>query len=533
MKWFNLLILSILSGLLLSLGWPERGNSSILFFSLVPLLFIEDYFLTKSKKHKTIQLFFYSYLSFLIWNVLTTWWVIKSTIFGGLSAFLLNTFLMSFAFYIFHLCRRNIKNKFSIFFLIPLWISFEYFHLDWDLSWPWLNLGNAFANAPELIQWYEFTGNFGGCIWILLSNIFIFLSIKSFINNNSIRVKYSLIIASLLLIFIPILISKNIYKNYKEDSDAVKVVIVQPNIDPYNEKFSLPFDIQTDRMINLSYKEIDSITDFLVFPESAIQENVWEKRLNSSYSIKRYKNDLIKKYPNLNIIIGASSFKMFSKNEKLSKTARKFSGEDLWYDAYNSAFLINNSDKIQIYHKSKLVPGVEKMPFPELFKPFEKFAINLGGTTGSLGTSNHRTPFLSNKSLKLATVICYESIYGELCSKFVKNGATLLFVITNDGWWGNSPGYKQHFEYSRLRAVENRRSIVRAANTGRSGFINQRGDVIEKTAYWKEAVIKNNVNLNNKLTFYSKHGDYLGRISAVIAVLIILISLFLRIFKKN
>jgi len=529
MKWYNLIIFSILTGLLLSLGWPENGHSFILFFSLVPLLFVEDYFLSNSKK---IKVFFYSYISFFVWNVLTTWWIVNSTVFGAWSAFLLNSFIMAFTFYVFHLCRRRFNNNLSIFFLIPLWISFEYFHLDWDLSWPWLNLGNAFATVPKWIQWYEFTGTFGGTLWILISNIFIFLFIKSIINNYSARTKYFLLITSVLLIIIPILISKNIYKNYIEKEAPVKVVVVQPNIDPYTEKFSVSPDIQTNKMLRLSYENVDSTTDFLVFPESAIQENVWERRLKYSTSINKYKTHLINKYPDLNIIIGASSFKMFLEGEKLSNTARKFSDEDLWYDAYNSAFLINNSPKIQIYHKSKLVPGVEKMPFSQFFKPLEKFALDMGGTTGSLGTTNHRTPFISNKSLKVATVICYESIYGEFCSKFVKNGADLIFVITNDGWWGDTPGYKQHFEYSRLRAIETRRSIVRAANTGRSGFINQRGDVIKYTPYWKEAVIKKNINSNSKLTFYTKYGDYLGRISAILSVIIILLSLFINFLKR-
>jgi len=114
-----------------------------------------------------------------------------------------------------------------------------------------------------------------------------------------------------------------------------------------------------------------------------------------------------------------------------------------------------NKEGISYYHKSKLVPGVERMPFPTLFKPLESLAINLGGTMGSLGIQNERTVFYShNKKARIAPVICYESAYSDFVSDYVENGANLIFIITNDGWWENTPGHRQHLAYSRLRAIE-------------------------------------------------------------------------------
>ena len=138
--------------------------------------------------------------------------------------------------------------------------------------------------------------------------------------------------------------------------------------------------------------------------------------------------------------------------------------------------MIDTTDRFQLYHKSKLVVGVENMPFTHLFKPIEKLAINLGGTVGTIGTSKERTVFVRERDhLKVAAVICFESIFGEFCTKFVRNGAQLFFIITNDGWWKDTPGHKQHMAYARLRTIECRRSIARSANTGISAFINQRG----------------------------------------------------------
>ena len=173
------------------------------------------------------------------------------------------------------------------------------------------------------------------------------------------------------------------------------------------------------------------------------------------------------------------------------------------------------------------------MPSWKILKPLENFAIDLGGTIGTLATDKEKKVFNTKDSLKVAVLICYESVYGEFITKFVRNGANLIFLITNDGWWGNTPGHRQHFSFSPLRAIETRRSFARSANTGISCFINQKGDVFQKTEYWVQAVIKQNINANSKLTFYVKYGDYLGRISAFITALFILITISMGIVNRR
>src|SRR5207253_1586153 len=151
----------------------------------------------------------------------------------------------------------------------------------------------------------------------------------------------------------------------------------------------------------------------------------------------------------------------------------------------------------------------EKMPYPRIFGFLEKYAISLGGSSGSLGVENDRTVFQAQDKTIIATAICYESVYGGFLSRDMQQGAQLLFIITNDGWWANTPGYRQHMQYARLRAIEFRKSVARSANTGISCFINQRGDVLKKTEWWKPDAISE-VLLKNKIkTFYARHGDYL------------------------
>ena len=186
-----------------------------------------------------------------------------------------------------------------------------------------------------------------------------------------------------------------------------------------------------------------------------------------------------------------------------------------------------------MYHKSKLTPGVETIPSWGILKPIEKLAIDLGGTVGTLGTDNEILVFTDAKKRKVVPIICYESVYGEFVVKTIRDGATMIFVITNDGWWGNTPGHRQHFLFSILRAIETRRSIARSANTGISVFINQRGDVFQQTAYWEPTVIKQQINANDKLTYYVKNGDYIARVSVFISVLVLLISLIQGFLKKK
>jgi len=535
MKKYYLILISLLSGVLLSLSWPAHGFAALLFVGFVPLLFVEDFIFSHKNLFSRRSIFFYSFIAFLCWNSLDAWWVYNSTEIGGIFAQLFNGILMAFTFTLYHFIHRTFNGIKGYIGLLACWVTFEYFHLNWDLTWPWMNLGNGLATQPTWIQWYEYTGTFGGTIWILLANILLFSTIKEFMkperNVNTIRI---LSIVSVCTIAFPILISKIIYASYSEEGKAVEIVVVQPNIDPWNEKFStMSMDQQLSKMIKIGKEKLSPSTSFLVFPETALPEGMWEDEIVLSDSYKSLK-ELISTHPNLKIIIGASTYKLYKPNEKLSETARKYPNNMGWYDAYNAALFVDSSNGIQLYHKSKLVPGVEKMPYPKYLGFLEQYSINLGGMNGSYGVQTNRTPFDPPADhIKVAPVICYESIYGEYVAEYVSNGAQFIFIITNDGWWGNTPGYRQHFCYASLRAIETRRSIARSANTGISGFINQKGEVIEKSNWWEPIALKQTILANTTLTFYVKHGDYLARFFMWVTVVLLVSTIFMKVFKKH
>jgi len=511
------LVASVLSGLLLAFAWPEIGAFPILFFAFVPLLMLEDEVQKSSHPKKGRIVFWYSFLAFFIFNAITTYWVYHATLFGAIAAFLVNATLMATAFYIFHKIKENTKDRLGYLALLVVWVSMEYLHLNWELSWPWLTLGNGFANVPDVVQWYEYTGFLGGTLWVLLMNILLFRLAKI----KTAKAMY----LPLAVLIIPLLFSYSLIPDVKSE-DQLEVLIIQPNVDPYTDKFNVGYKQQLADFIALSKTKLNQETDLLVGPETALLEGIWENKIEAAYSIRAFRK-LQVAFPNLNILVGASTYKMFGHGENKTATARQIRNENIFYDAYNSAIFIPDSGEVQVYHKTKLVPGVEKMPFPNILDKLADLAVDLGGISGSLGSENKVHQFVVNNKI-ITPLICYESIYGDL----QKGKTNLITIITNDGWWKNTAGYKQHFEYARLRAIEQRKTIIRSANTGISGVINIKGEVVESTN-WNEAIcIAADVELNNETTFYSVFGDYIGRLSVFVAAMLFIVAVVKGRLKK-
>ena len=522
-------VLAIISALLLTASWFSPFTI-LLFIAWVPLFIIEDKIsssVTVSKKQLAVTGL--SYLTFFVWNLCVTWWIYFASFGGAVMAIVSNSLLMCTVFVIWSKLKSRVNKPWTIWLFIPLWLGFEYGHTLWDLTWTWLTIGNAFAHTHNWVQWYEYTGTSGGGLWVLIVNILIFNLIK----QEQFSIKK--IVTPVAMILVPIIISyviKSTHHSSLITKNSYKTVVVQPNVDPYNEKFYFEPEVQLHNLLNQLNHQLDSTVDFLVLPETYLTENVFEGKESQSYSFNFLKDSILKLYPKLTIVTGASTMYAYKANEKVSATASKFSDADMYYDSYNTGLQINN-DGFVYYHKSKLVPGVEKMPFPILFKPLEKLAINLGGTMGSLGTQTERTVFFSHdKKVGIAPVICYESVYPDYVADYIRNGANLIFIITNDGWWENTPGHRQHLAYAKLRAIETRCEIVRCANTGISCFITPFGEIEQATKYWEKAIITKNVTPNNSKTFFVQFGDLISYTASFLAILLFVWSQILR-FKKS
>jgi apolipoprotein N-acyltransferase len=513
MKSLRLLVPALLSGVMLAMAW--LGSSGlILLIALIPLLYVEEIILQNQRLFRPIVFWSVSLLTFLCWNILSTWWIFNATPAGAIFAIIINSFLMSLVWLLSHVVTRKKGYLFGHIFLFFAWISFEYLHYNWDMSWPWLTLGNGLANDIKLIQWVEYTGVFGGTAWILAINLLLFHFLKGLADESLRRLLSRLSIVLIVIIF-PISFSLIRYSSYSEKYDPVEVVIAQPNIDPYHEKFgSMSHMEQLSRLLHVSGSMGDAPVNFFVGPETALHA-VWENNSIVNDQVEGILNFLRQKYPDAGYLVGATTFRRYSSGDPITATARYSADSTVIYDAYNAACFIAIDQPVQYYHKTKLVSGVEKMPFEKQLAFLKNLVIDLGGITGTLGTQNDTVVFRHGKAV-VAAPVCYESGYGEYLTRFIKKGANIFFVITNDGWWKNTPGYRQHLSYSRLRAIELRRSIARSANTGISCFINQRGDILQKTSWWTAATIAGKMNLNEKVTYYARHGDYIAQLSVLI-----------------
>jgi len=520
-------LLAVLSGVLLSLAWPTYGFAPLIFIALVPLLLIERDLMQYVRKYSWL-LIRYAFITFLIFNICTCWWISKVAIAAGVFTCIANAIVMTFFFQLYHIIRVNIYDCRSRgqWILIPVWLCFEFMHYHWELNFPWLNFGNVFAESIRIIQWYDVTGVLGGSLWVLLVNLFVFKAIDKWLRKDKQHIILGKkLLIPLAIIVIPLIVSLIKFYTYKEVEDPVTVVVYQPNSDPFNEKFSLSANDFIDRLFLNTENILDENVDLIVCPETALQAQIWEHDLDNLPYTARIRKGLETKAPNAAMIMGASTYKLYKEGEDTKPFTRKFPNQELYYDAYNTNLYVDSTDKIQLYHKSKLTPGVEIMPYIRYLRFLEKLALDLGGTTGSLGYDEHQEPFLSSDmSIRSAPIICYESIFGEHVSKFVRNGANLITISTNDAWWGNTQGHKQHCAYASLLSIETRRSIARSANTGISCIVNQRGEISFATEYWVQEVFKARVNLNSKKTFYVRYGDYIAHISLIILTALIVVS---------
>jgi apolipoprotein N-acyltransferase len=531
--------LALLSALLLSLPFFQWGSGFFLFVAFVPLLLVEDQVAPARKKAKedggrSGRMFWYAFLCFGVFVLLTTWWIYWATPIGPPATLIVNGGYMTLTFLVFHQIRRKLGDRLGYTSFVVFWLAFEFLYIRAQINFPWLVLGYGFANDVMLIQWYEWTGSLGGSLWVLVMNLLVFKLIKGWKADKSAfaankgRIYW---LAGVLLV--PILFSVIRFLTYDEKEDPYEMVVLQPNIDPFMKFQDVPQEEQTAILLHLADSLVTPETDYIVGPETFINSNLWEHMIYQHPDILKLQV-FMNRFPKAHFVLGASTYKVYKDPVDFTPSSRIYRGGPDRYDYFNSALQIDKSGEIPLYRKSMLVTGVEKMPHKELLGFLEGLVVNLGGAMRSNGVQEFRDAFVSPlDSTRVGPVICWESVFGEYVTDYVSDaGAHFIFIITNDGWWKNTSGHRQHNSYARLRAIETRRSIARSANTGISSLIDQRGVELARIGWWERSGLRGTLNKNDKITFYVKHGDYLGRIAVLLTVILLLYSIVFRYIKK-
>lgn len=522
------IIASLCSAVLLSLGFlfPHCGAFALVGF--VPLLWMDRKASLQGMKHFWI----WHYLTFVSWNAITTFWVCNATVGGGIFAILANALQMSVIWAAFRLFKKKYAGNLPYIFLAAMWIAWERFYFDAEISWPWLVLGNAFAGTTTAIQWYDVTGALGGSLWIWASNLSVFGMITAFESgawDSFNRVRRCITVCATVLIFAaPPCWSLYKFNSFRENSSSgsISTVILQPNIDPYMKFVYLSQQEQNDILTAQIGKHLpaDSSQAVLFLAPETFTSDVTYNEISAGKTFRELKKS-IESHSGANILFGASAYEFFHQAERPSPTACSM-GRGTWYENYNAAIMMNAAGRAGIYKKSRLVVGVEKFPYPKILRWVEKY-VGEGVIGHCIGQKEPSVLHFTKgpdyqESTPVGCAICYESVYPEHFAGFVKAGAQVMTVITNDAWWGDTPGYKQHLNYSRLRAIETRRDIARCANTGISAFINQRGDILDHSSWWQREELTGVINCSCAVTPFVRYGDITGRLCSFIFTLLLL-----------
>ena len=544
-------ILASLFAALSSVPFLVPGCGWVMLFAIVPLLLMDREATARGTRH----FWLWHYSAFLLWNAITTFWVCNATIGGGIFACLANALQMSLVFGLYRwvkkrFCGASKGAALPYIFLAAAWIAWEKWYLvSAQISWPWLVLGNAFARTLPLAQFYEYTGTLGGSLWVWTSNLAIFGLVSSILNGRwcgipafsmpgftafgsagdaakgfSAKMKATVLGGVLLAVFAPAVWSLCLWgarADAPEDGRTLDVIAFQPNIDPYNKFTALTQQQQNaileDQMRHVLSSNKDTAV-LLLAPETFTYDIVPED-IGVSATYRRFVG-FLKEHPEANLLFGSSTRTYLPAGPRPSQTARPMY-DGRWMETHNSAVLIDSTGRADIYHKSKLVVGVEMMPYPGFFRHIDEW---LGGVMGrDIGQDSVSLLHFSagDKDVPIGCAICYESVYGEHCAEYVRAGAELLTVITNDAWWGDTPGYRQHLSYASLRAIETRRWIARSANTGISAFIDPRGRIVASTPWWEKTSLPGTVGLSDELTFFVRFGDIPGRLSIFVFLLLL------------
>lgn len=510
------LIISIFGGASLGIGFVFPSFSFLAFIGFVPFF----YNLSQAKNNWSSVLFFF--IGLVVFHVIATYWLYNAYFAGPLFVQLLNplfyTILYSLTINIFK--RYSILTKFSFFILG--WLSLEYLHFHWPLSFILLHLGNVLSSYPILIQWYEYTGVLGGSLWILSVNFSIFYllshkNVKSFLSFT-------------LILFIPIIFSLCIYYTFKTNfNKPINVALIHPNFDGKTELNKLSDEVRLKRYFTLSKNVLKKSTDILLWPENAIRHPVNIESFISS-PIKSKLDSLIENYPSLHLVTGIILYEicqdtMSALRSNNAYTTHLSNGVPIF--TYNSIVTISQFKTFQFRSKKKLVPFEETIPYFKFLRYVRNIFPSLGGFifTHSKTSNDIMT---TNNGISFTSIICYESGFGEFIARFSRKGSEIYFIHLNEGWYKNKIGANLFERLAILRSIETRRYIVRSSNYGVSDIISPKGEVLYFYSENKPFSFKTIAYALNKNTIYSIWGDFIGRIS----VILVLIAIFISIIKE-
>lgn len=529
-------LLGLLSGVLLALAYPPYPFFLLAFIGFIPILSVFN-----SVKRK----WWLVYLTFFIYHYATNWWISswqKDTdpylFVSGFAVALVHPLLFMFPFAILNFLASRIGWRKSLAFFPFIWVAFEYLHSLGDLAYPWLTLGYTQVYNNYWIQIADIGGVWLVSFLIVSINVLIYFAIEDFKKLDGrtkvllLKNKYFIFAFVIFLLPYPyglVRVADFNFQDLAKENKSIRVGIIQPNINPWRKwETDAVSQVRIHKQIQDSLFIAVPNIDLFVWSETAI--TLLDLEINAYHNFETFYQILPS---NTALLTGFADFRFLAPGEKPSFTTKYFFNDSSKpYETYNSILLLNPNKTYQIYHKNRLTPFGEHIPYSQILGFAKSFLEwNVGISSWAKGTEqNILTMQTQNKQCKIAPIICIESIYPDYCRTFVRNGAELMVIITNDGWYDHTFGPLQHYLIATVRAIENRRFVVRCANTGISGVITPTGKTLIQAPQYQQVGIFADVPILSVRTLYTSLGDFLPYLSIVIVSILILIAFF---YKKR
>jgi len=533
-------LLLISSGILLGISFPPFPFPFQLFMfaALVPYFYVID------RREKLIDINRATYLTAFVFCLITIYWVGSwqaatdpFLLISGVLLVFFNPVFFLIPSTLFFFARSLFNKKWALFFFPLFWITYEYAYMITDASFPWLTLGSGLSYFLPFIQVAEFIGAVGISLLVLYINYFVF---KAAFQSGGKRKMIFWTIA-LSLITLPIIYGYYRINTFEMSNKKVKVGIVQPNFDPWDKwsEESSPAAV-LDLYFEMSQKAIDKNAALIVWPETAIPVYL----MGGTYLNLTERIYSFLKEQNVYLLTGMPDLRFFNSKENAPFDVKYSKEGGYYYVTYNAILLFSpNSKSLQRYGKMKLVPFGERVPFVDEL-PFLgnwiKWGVGISGWNVGQDTLIFFIPKIKieepdgikEDSLRINGLVCYESIYPFFNASFVNKGVDFISVVTNDSWYGNSSGPYQHKEFAVLRAIENRKSVIRAANGGISCIIDPLGRTVKETKMFTRDVLTGDVILQPGKTFFTKHSTAIPLIASAFSLWILGLVIIRWIKKK-
>lgn len=499
-------LLLILSGIILGISFPPFPFpiTLLIFVGLIP------YFIVIKRRTTLASISRATFLFSLVFSLITIYWVGSWSseadpylMLAGVALLLVYPCVMLIPSTLFYLTKKVFPKFDAIWFFPLFWVTLEYLLTQTDLRFPWLLLGHGLAKFNLFIQGADIVGTNGLSLIAAYINVLLF---KSFFEKNS-EEKFRL---KPLLIAVFIFLCMMIYGIYKTSTfriseRKVRIGIVQPNLNPWDKWSTGNLSDLLNMYLTLSQKCVDEGAEVILWPETALPVyafgGTYPMVENSIYNFLDTNH--------VSLLTGMPDI-IYDLNQNNIPEDSKYSGPgNYYYRTYNAVLGLNpGSRSIQRYGKMKLVPLGERVPFVDQFAflgDLLKWGVGITGWNIGKDTTVFKIKNEKIDTIKVGGLVCYESVDPVFVTAFVQKGAELITVVTNDSWYGKSSGPYQHKDFAMLRAVENRRSVVRCANGGVSCIINAKGNILAETEMFEKTTLVGEVPLQDEKTFYSEN----------------------------